>query len=515
VLVVLDDFSTDLLQTMRSAREMRARGAWYPHAYVVDSLCCVSRASTFTGQYPHQTGVLTNVANRSDPADPRGGWPAFAKHGNRERTVAVRLQRAGYTTGYVGKYLNQYEYSRGGPLPPTIPGWDDLRVVFGSAYDGWDFWSTRLVGGRMTVRHHPAPPPESPSLVKDVFYAGTVIDVEALDFIADHEDDKAPYFLQVAPYAPHSRVNPRPHYVGDPFFPPAYRDRPQPGLPSGNCGAVSCASLTLRDLPGYGDPQRDNRPRRFDGNPAPAWNKNPRGPRPAVAMRALRNRARMAQSADRMASRILDAVGPDTYVILTSDNGFHLGQQGLAHGKGTAYTTDTRVPLLVVGPGVEPGRRRELVSNLDLATTLERLAGLAPAPYRSGTSLLPSLADPAARDRDYVFFEHTWTPAADGDPDRATGSELEVIPSYVAVRTRSRLLVRLDLDRGPGTSYAWEFYDLSTIGYERRNDYARARYRDEVRLLQGKLKEFDACSSATRDQPVPARCRALVEGRGQ
>ena len=135
-------------------------------------------------------------------------------------------------------------------------------------------------------------------------------------------------------------------------------------------------------------------------------------------MHLLRTRAQMAQSADRMITRILEAVGPDTYVILTSDNGFHLGQQGLAAGKGTPYTTDVRVPLLVVGPGVAPGPRREMVSNLDLAPTLERLAGLQPAAYRSGASLVESLTDRRASARDYVFFEHSWSRVRSGDPDR-------------------------------------------------------------------------------------------------
>lgn len=514
VLVVLDDFSMDLLQTLRSARTMRARGASYPHSFVVDSLCCVSRASTFTGQYPHQTGVRTNVADLANPEDPQGGWTAFAAKGNRDRTVAVRLQKAGYTTGYVGKYLNEYEYRPGGPIPPVIPGWSDLRVVFGSAYDGWEFWSTRLEDGEYLMRAHPAPPPEASGLAKDTAYAGTVIDVEALDFITAHEDDRAPYFLQVAPYAPHSRVNPKPHYEGDPFFPPAFQDRPGPGQPAGDCGRVACTSLTLRDLPGYADPQGDNRPRTYDGAPAPVWNPNPSAVPAGMALAMLRSRARMAQSADRMVTRILDAVGPDTYVILTSDNGFHLGQQGLTLGKGTAYTTDTRVPMLVVGPGVAPGRRREIVSNLDLAPTLERLAGLRPAGYRSGHSLLPSLADPRARDRDYVFFEHTWSGYRAGDPDRAD-SGLDVVPSYFAVRSRTRLLIRLDLDRSPRTRYVWELYDLTRDRFEKTNVYGRAKYADDVRLLRGKLRELDACAVTIRNDPVRGDCRRLADAPRQ
>ena len=162
-------------------------------------------------------------------------------------------------------------------------------------------------------------------------------------------------------------------------------------------GALPCGRLGVRDLPGYADPRGDNRPRLADGRPGPDWLAEPRGMRPAVAVAALRNRARMTQSADRLVQRILDTVGKDTYVILTSDNGFHLGQVGLALGKGTPYSPDVQVPLLVVGPGVPAGSRGELATNLDLAPTLEDLAGLTPERFRSGVSLVPSLRDPKAQ----------------------------------------------------------------------------------------------------------------------
>ena len=355
VLVLLDDMSMELLRTMRSARTMRDTGAWYPHSYVVDSLCCVSRASTFTGQYPHQTGVLLNVSVRDDSGDPRGGWPAFVQHGNQERTVAVRLRQSGYTTGYVGKYLNEYDYRPGRKVPPPIPGWDMLDVVFFSAYDGWDFWSSELVDGRTEVRHHPAPPSSASRREKDRAYAGRFIERTALDFVREAEQGDAPYFLQVAPYAPHGRVHAAGHYPHDPSSRPAFRDRPHPGRPDGNCGRVACRSLSLRDLRGYGDQQGDNRPRRADGRPGALWNRHPHIHGAAPTLRMLRSRVQMLQSADRMVRRLLRQVGPDTYVILTSDNGFHLGQHGLRAGKGTPYTSDIRVPLLVVGPGVRPG----------------------------------------------------------------------------------------------------------------------------------------------------------------
>lgn len=508
VLIVFDDLSMDLVPTLRSVKTMRRQGASYPHSFVVDSLCCVSRASTFTGQYPHQTGVRTNVADPANPADPQGGWKAFESGGNTKRTVALRLQDAGYTTGFVGKYLNQYEWQPGRATPPVPPGWTDLRVVFGSAYDGWDFYSTSLENGQLQLNSHPAPPADASDEAKDAAYAGTVIADEAMDFLDDHADDDEPYFLQVSPYAPHSRVNPLPHYPGDPLFPPAFGDRPNAANPGGNCGRLRCEQLTTKDLPGFGDPRRDNRPSRRNGKPGEVW--NTRKPlRAGVAVGALRNRARMAQSADRMIQRILRTVADDTYVVLTSDNGMHLGQQGLAIGKGTAYSTDSQVPLYVVGPGVQPGTRREIATNVDLASTFERMAGLKPARYRSGRSLTGSLEDPKARQRDYVFFEHTRPRPSADDPDWVP--ELAFIPSYVAVRGRTQLLIRYDLDTSAGTRYVWEFYDLAKQGFERTNVYGRAKYGDDVRTLRRELAKLDTCATVTRGEAVRGPCRKLGE----
>ena len=95
------------------------------------------------------------------------------QHGNEERTVALRLQQAGYATGYVGKYLNEYGDSPGDKVPVAIPGWDELNAVSVSANDGWDFWVSSLVDGHMTARHHPAPPESAPADVKDRAYATT------------------------------------------------------------------------------------------------------------------------------------------------------------------------------------------------------------------------------------------------------------------------------------------------------------------------------------------------------
>lgn len=503
VVVVLDDFSMDLVQTMRSVQRMRRTGASYPHSFVTDSLCCVSRSSFFTGQYPHQTGVRTNTSNKGTSG--LGGWPAYDTNGNPERAFNVRLQQAGYHTGFVGKFLNEYEWSPGRALPPVVPGWTTFNTVFGSAYDGWDFASTTVEGQRLQLVQHPAPPASASNAAKDKAYAGTVIGDLAMDFVTANEASDAPYFLEVSLYAPHNRVNPEPHYAGDPLFPPMFRDRTGPR----SCGRVACRKLTVDDLPGFGDQRRDNRPRLANGEKARAWNTVRTLPASA-AVRDLRDRARMAQSADRLVSRILRTVGPNTYVVLTSDNGFHLGQNGLGRGKGTPYDTDVRVPLLVTGPGVVPGARREVTSNIDLAPTFEELAGLAPAPYRSGLSLVPTLSQPALVRQSYAFLEHTQQTLTGNDPDAAfTGPELDRIPSFTAVRSRTALLARFDLDPRRGrVQWGYEYYSYRKNRFEKRNSFAAKGRRDEVAALMARLAAFDGCRE-TGDQPVSPACRSL------
>ena len=102
VVILTDDQRTDTLLSMPSVRRLLVdRGTRFTEAHVPNSLCCPSRSTILTGLYSHDTGVWTN-------GGPNGGWLAFVKHGNEKRTIAVNLQRAGYRTALIGKYLNAY-----------------------------------------------------------------------------------------------------------------------------------------------------------------------------------------------------------------------------------------------------------------------------------------------------------------------------------------------------------------------------------------------------------------------
>ena len=105
VFVLTDDLSLDLLPYMPQVQALETRGLTFDDYFVSDSLCCPSRASIFTGDFPHDTGVFDNVG-------PQGGFDDFYARDEQDRSFNVALQRAGYRTALMGKYLNGYLESR-------------------------------------------------------------------------------------------------------------------------------------------------------------------------------------------------------------------------------------------------------------------------------------------------------------------------------------------------------------------------------------------------------------------
>ena len=92
--------------------------------------------------------------------------------------------------------------------------------------------------------------------------------------------------------------------------------------------------------------------------------------------------------------RTLEETGElaNTYIVYTSDNGFHLGLHRMMEGKDTAYEEDIRVPLAIRGPGIPSGRRIGAMGlSIDLAPTFVEWAGAKSPDFVDGRSLIPLL----------------------------------------------------------------------------------------------------------------------------
>lgn len=113
----------------------------------------------------------------------------------------------------------------------------------------------------------------------------------------------------------------------------------------------------------------------------------------------------------------------DTYLIYTSDNGFHIGQHRLPPGKECAFEEDIRVPLFIRGPGIEAGSTETAVTNhIDLAPMIFSLAGLelradfdgAPIPLRQSDTRQEASVGVGGR-REQIVVEYWGKAYAEGE----------------------------------------------------------------------------------------------------
>lgn len=353
VLIVTDDQRWDTLRYMPIVRRrLGGPGVTFEQAYVVNPVCCPSRATMATGQYSHGTGVYTNHANQ-----PYGGFAAF----DDDATIATWLDDAGYRTALVGKYLNGYE---SGYVPP---GWDRWFSTYGRG--GYYDYGATSDGRQMAFG-------------ADVGDYGTnVLADEAVGFIRDTAADE-PLFLLFAPHAPHEPAVPAPGdadaFGSIPRWRPGNYDEDQVADKPEWARAASRLTAAQR---GRIDEFREDQ-------------------------------IRSLVAVDRAIGLILDALREegrlrDTLVVFTSDNGMMWGEHRM-FGKGVPYEEALRVPYvvrydaLIDRPRVD---RRHLVLNLDLAPTIAAVAGT-DAPGAEGMSLLSILPGGTSAWRTTFLIEH-------------------------------------------------------------------------------------------------------------
>jgi N-acetylglucosamine-6-sulfatase len=411
VFVLTDDLAWNLVSHMPHVVALQQAGMTFSRYYVVDSLCCPSRSAIFTGEYPHDNGVFTNAG--SD-----GGYRSYNAHGDQPKSFAVALQKSGYRTALMGKYLNGYD-----PADPVAPGWDVWDVA-GNGYGEFNY-SLNQNGQQHFYGDAPGD------------YLTDVLSAKATSFIASAASSRKPFMLEVATFAPHAPYIPAPRY------------------------ANAAANVPYPKNAAYN---------RLPVNPPP-WlaQREPLTPAQQAGITvAYRDRVEADLSVDDMIGHIerelrVKGVAENTYIVFSSDNGYHMGEYRLAPGKQTAFDTDINVPLIVGGPHVPAGRAVTwLASNIDLAPTFEALAGLKIRKTIDGHSLAGLWHGKQPTDwRQAVLIEHHGPDDLPGDPDAQTSAQADP-PSYEAVRTENALYVVYD----DGDQ---EFYDTATDPLELDN----------------------------------------------
>lgn len=423
VFVLSDDLSRNLMKYMPQVQKMEKDGVNFTNYFVTNSLCCPSRATTFTGNLPHNTGVFSNGGQD-------GGFAAFHSRGEEKHTFATSMQAAGYRTALFGKYLNKYPADgRTGPGKAAKhafvpPGWSQWAATT-NGYSSYRYYLN--VDGR--PQWHGKRPQDH--ITEQIAGRG-------MQFIRDSVRLNKPFMLELAPFAPHLPATPEPQ------------------------DAKKYAGLKAPRSPSFNEPDMSDKPK---------WLRNHRPLTPAWTReldRQFRTRAQSVQAVDRMIGSVrnllkTEGIEKNTYVVFTSDNGLHLGEHRLRAGKLTAFDIDIHVPLVALGPGIEKGRtEKALTANTDLCPTFIDLAKSQKLPSSDGQPLTPLLLNrPGWKKRNAVLIEHHGPDLDKGDPDvPMIGSGNP--PSYEAVRT----LKAEYTEYGDGER---EYYNLPKDPYELNN----------------------------------------------
>jgi len=420
VVVMTDDQDRASLRVMGETRQLiGSRGTTFTNSFATTPLCCPSRATFLTGQYAHNHGVRAN----------KPGYAAL----DTSETVPVWLDRDGYRTAHVGKFLNRYGRDTNPREVP--PGWDEwYALIHSSTYSMYDY--TLNQNGAL-MRYGSAPRG----------YQTDVYARKAVDFV-ERSAGEEPFFLSVGTLAPHkdsgNPPRPAPRHAG------AFSDARLPRPPSFNEKHVRDKPAFIRGEPRLGAARID------------------------ALTKLHRARLRSLLAVDDLVKRVIDALRAtgelaNTLVIFTSDNGFLLGQHRLT-GKSWVYESSVRVPLLMRGPGVPAGAtRRQPAGNVDLAATILDATG-ASAPQShplDGVSLLPLALNPNVRRGRQLLLESY------------------VVP-YTALRTSRYLFVR-------HRSGERELYDMSADPDQQRSLHAERSYDRIESDLATRLRQFEDC----------------------
>jgi arylsulfatase A-like enzyme/tetratricopeptide (TPR) repeat protein len=237
---------------------------------------------------------------------------------------------------------------------------------------------------------------------------------------------------------------------------------------------------------------------------------------------------------------LLDKKEPPCLVVVTADHGESLGEHGEATHGLFAYEATLKIPLVVWGPGVAPGRDDRAARHVDIFPTVLAAAGVKPPPAaRPGTSLLA----PSAPGNDSYFEALSTTLNRGWAPLRGLlrgGRKFIALPLPEVYELKSdpqELRNRIDADRAlartafgalpqesvwpparmPGAGGGEEEAHLRSLGYLSSSAPARASYGpedDPKRLveLDKKIQQIiDRYSRGQVDEAVRLAREAVQE----
>ncbi|MEZ5352596.1 MAG: sulfatase-like hydrolase/transferase [Bryobacteraceae bacterium] len=312
------------------------QGVTFENHFVTTSICMTSRASIFTGLYARSHGVTDFARSFSEDQ--------FA------RTYPALLRAAGYHTGFIGKY------GVGNKMP----------------VEKFDFWRGFPGQGKYFPDGEPGP------------HLTERMGDQALAFL-DGAPRGKPFSLSISFKAAHVQDEDPRQFLPSPASDALYRDTRFPAPATADPRFVDQLPVEVH--------RSENRRR---------W--AVRFGTPELFQTSVRNYYRLISEVDTVVGRIreqLRRIGAEdnTVIAFSGDNGFYLGEHGLA-GKWLMHEESIRVPMILYDPrlpaGLRGARRQAMTLNIDIAPTLLEAAGIAAPAGMQGRSLYAPARSAAA-----------------------------------------------------------------------------------------------------------------------
>ncbi|MBA7612617.1 Bifunctional sulfatase/alpha-L-rhamnosidase [subsurface metagenome] len=393
---------------------LAANGIRFTHTFVTTSICASSRASIFSGQWTRRHGIDNFRKNFSPEA--------------LAQTYPMLLRQAGYRIGFIGKY---------GVGPNK-----ELPV------DKYDYWKGFAGQGRYENKDEDG----------NYKHLTQIMGEQATEFLQDCPEAQ-PFCLSISFKAPHVQDRDPRQFIYDRAYENLYKDATIPT-------PETAETRYFEALPEFLQTSEARR----------RW--QIRFPNPQKFQESVKGYYRLITGVDVVIGRIRDELRrlnleDQTIIIFTGDNGFYLGEYGLA-GKWFPHELSIRVPLVVFDPRADSKRRGvtldQMALNVDIAPTILELAGLNVPQQMQGRSLVPLLQGRRPKWRTDFFYEHLF--------------EHKTIAKSEALRTqRWKYACYVDFDYE-------ELYDLDNDPAETVNLAKDDKYQGILKSLRKRCNEL-------------------------
>ena len=415
-------------------------GAVATRFYATTPVCSPSRAAFVSGRYPQNTPVVTNNIPMADETI----------------TFAETLRKAGYATGYSGKW-----HIDGSGKPQWAPkrkfGFTDNRYMFNRGH--WKQLEDTPDGPRVKARQGGKPSYSVAGADARSFTTDFLAD-KTVDFINAHKGE--PFCYMVSIPDPHGPNTVRPPYdtmyAGKPLTAPATMSKPAAGLPAWGAkqGKFSARQMELY----YGK------------------------------VKCIDDNVGKILAAVRKAGLI-----EKTIILFTSDHGDLCAEHG-RHNKGVPYEGSAKIPFVLYYPGKITGGTvvNQALGCVDFLPTILGMMGVKTAGKEQGRDAAALFTGKAPADwKDVAIF-------------RSTG---QAFGWLAAATARYKLVVS-------SNAVPWLF-DMEKDPHELKNFFADPACRETVRALSRELLAY--CKTCTDPRIESPRIKADLtwgaEGKGK